>query len=128
MLAAGWQPGTYLSLELAWALPPLLLQLAFGADILWRHRHLALWGVIPPTLYLSLVDSLAIGAGTWTISPAQSLHIYLLGILPLEEFIFFLLTNMLLVGGMILALANDSKARLNTLKIRRAAPVNLQSK
>lgn len=128
MLAAGWQPGTYLGLELGWALPPLMLQLAFGADILWRHRRLVRWALIPPTLYLSLVDSLAIGAGTWTISPAQSLNIYLPGGLPLEEFIFFLLTNTLLVCGMILALACESKARLYAIDIRRAAIVKLQTK
>ncbi|MCZ7668151.1 MAG: hypothetical protein M5U34_13635 [Chloroflexi bacterium] len=33
MLISGWGPGTYLALELSWALLPILIQLAFGADI-----------------------------------------------------------------------------------------------
>jgi lycopene cyclase domain-containing protein len=109
---AGWLPGTYLALELLWALPPIMLQLAFGADILWRHRRLLAMAIIPPTLYLSAADALAINAGTWTINPAQSLQIYLGGILPLEEFIFFGLTNTLLGFGMVLVLARQSHRRM----------------
>ena len=43
--------------------------------------------------------------GTWTISPQQSLNIFLPGIgVPIEEAIFFLVTNTLLIQGMILFL------------------------
>jgi len=31
VLLSGWAPGTYLALQLVWALPPIGLQLAFGA-------------------------------------------------------------------------------------------------
>ena len=68
ILFAGWRPGTYLALELAWALPPIALQLAFGADILWQYRRLVGLAIVPLTLYLSLGDALAIGSGTWTIN------------------------------------------------------------
>ena len=112
ILAIGWQAGTYLGLELVWALPPIMLQLAFGADILWHYRRLVLWVIIPTTLYLSLADTLAINAGTWTIDPVQSLNLFLWGGLPVEEFIFFLLTNTLITFGMVLGLVNESKARL----------------
>lgn len=104
LLAGGWPPGRYLALELAWALPPIMLQLGFGADILWQHRRLVLAGILAPALYLSAADALAIGSGTWTINPASSLGILLGGRLPLEEFLFFLLTNTLLVFGLALAL------------------------
>src|SRR5690606_30839639 len=57
MLAAGWQPGAYLGLELAWALPPIGLQLAFGADILWRYRHSVLAALVGTTLYLAAARS-----------------------------------------------------------------------
>ena len=40
-IGAAPQP-TYLSLILVWALPPVMLQLGFGADILLRHRALVL--------------------------------------------------------------------------------------
>jgi lycopene beta-cyclase len=111
MLVSGWQPGTYLGLELAWALPPIMLQLAFGADILWRFRRLVFWALVPSTVYLCIADAIAIGSGTWTIDPAQSTGI-MLGVLPLEEIIFFLLTNTLVVFGVTLLLAQASQYRV----------------
>jgi lycopene cyclase domain-containing protein len=115
VLASGWQPGTYLGLILVWALPPIMLQLWFGAATLWRHRLLATLTLASLTLYLSLADSLAIGIGVWTIDPRQSLQIYLGGVLPFEEFLFFLATNTLVVFGMILALAAESRERARSL-------------
>lgn len=117
-LLAGVQPATYLALELVWALPPIGLQLAFGADILWRYRRVVLLTLAPLTLYLSAADALAIGWGTWTIDPAQSLHILIGGVLPLEELVFFLLTNTLLTFGMVLVWAEESQARLSQLRER----------
>jgi lycopene cyclase domain-containing protein len=111
-LLSGWKPGVYLTIQLAWALPPIFLQLAFGADILYRYRGLVLLTLIPTTLYLGAVDAVAIGAGTWTIDPAQSLEIYLGGVLPLEEFTFFLVTNTLVTFGMTLVLARESQTRM----------------
>lgn len=112
VLVFGWQPGTYLALELVWALPAVALQLAFGADILWRYRRFVLYSIIPLTLYLSAADALAIGSGTWTIDPEQSLNVFIGGILPLEEFVFFLLTNTLVSFGIILIWAEESRVRL----------------
>lgn len=119
VLVAGWRPGTYLGLELAWALPPMMLQLAFGGDILRRHWKWALAGIVPGTLYLSAVDALAIGAGTWTIDPAQSTGILLGGVLPVEEFVFFLLTNVLVTFGLVLVWAPESRERLLALVTKR---------
>lgn len=113
-LATRWGPGTYLALELAWALPPIMLQLAVGGDILWQHRRLVFLGILPATLYLAAADALAIGAGTWTINPAQSLGILIGGVLPLEELLFFLLTNTLVVFALTLALSAEAHARLRS--------------
>jgi len=118
ILAVGWQSGVYLGLELVWALPPILLQLAFGADILWRYRSIVLWGIAIPALYLSAGDTFAIDAGVWTIDPMQSTNIMLAG-LPLEEFIFFLLTNTLVVFGTILVLAAESQERAPEALLKR---------
>jgi putative membrane protein len=116
-LFSGWAPGTYLALILAWALPPIALQFAFGADILWQHRRLVTLAIVPVTHFLSLADVLAIGFwGIWTIDPQQSLHILLGGILPIEEFIFFLMTNTLLVFGVTLVLAQESHARFDRIR------------
>lgn len=114
----GWQPGTYLFLELAWALPPIALQLGFGANILWRNRRLVLLSIVPLTLYLSGADALAIGAGTWTIDPAQSTGLLLGGILPVEEFLFFGLTNILITFGLVLVWAEESHTRLAAFRRR----------
>jgi lycopene cyclase domain-containing protein len=113
-LVAGWTPGTYLSLILIWALPPVLLQLAFGADILWRWRQLVLWSIAPLTLYLCAADAIAIRSGTWTIDPAQSTGLFVGG-LPVEEAVFFLSTNTLLVFGMTLVLSTQSLNRVRPL-------------
>jgi lycopene beta-cyclase len=106
-----FKPGTYLALELSWALIPVMIQTAFGADILWRHRLPVALTIVVSTLYLSAADAIAISSGTWTIDPAQSLNVYLGGVLPIEEFVFFLLTNVLCVFGITLVLAEESQPR-----------------
>jgi len=118
---------TYLALILIWALPPLGLQLAFGADILWRYRRLVVVGFLVPTLYLAIADTFAIHVGIWSISPTQTLGIRLPGNLPLEEALFFLMTNLLIVFGITLALAEESLARLPWGKNRLNAQRVLQN-
>lgn len=109
----GWQPGTYLFLELAWAVPPIALQWGFGGDILWRNRRLVLLALVPMTFYLAGADAMAIGSGTWTIDPAQSTDFLLAGILPIEEFLFFGLTNTLVTFGLVLVWAEESHMRIS---------------
>ena len=118
LLASGWQPGIYMGLELVWAIPPITLQLAFGADILWRYRQLVALVIIPLTLYLSSADAIAINSGIWTINPQKSIDMLLGGILPFEELLFFLLTNTLVTFGIILVLAQASRERIRTLRNR----------
>ena len=71
------------------------------------------------------VPKLAISSGTWTINPAQSLNIFVLGTLPIEEFIFFFMTNLLVALGVILLSSTASKRRfddvLQAVKHRRKA-------
>lgn len=119
LLVVGWNPVRYLSLELAWALPPIALQLLVGADILWHYRRVVIAAIVGATLYLCGVDLLAIRSGTWTINPDFSLGILLGGVLPVEEVIFFLVTNVLLVFGLTLGLAQESVTRLPARISRR---------
>jgi lycopene cyclase domain-containing protein len=94
---------TYLVMELVWALPVIALQWALGHRVLRaRFRVLAL-GVLIPTLYLSTADALAIRVGIWTLNPERTLGIWIGG-LPIEEAVFFFLTNTMVVQGLILAL------------------------
>jgi lycopene beta-cyclase len=100
LLLAGWRPGTYLCWALAWALPPLILQLCVGAGILWRDSRILVAAILPATLYLSAADALAIHMGIWTIDPHQSTGLLIGGTLPLEEVVFFLLTTTLATLGL----------------------------
>lgn len=123
-----WRYGTYLALEVSWGLLPILLQLIVGADLLWRHRWTAGISILTTWLYLSGADAIAIQSGTWTINPEQSLPIFIGGILPIEEAIFFLITNVLVVFGMVLVMERESEKRIPTnirlwLRARRRATV-----
>jgi lycopene cyclase domain-containing protein len=118
ILITGWQPGDYLALELAWALPPIALQLAFGADILWRYRRLVLMVITTLTIYLSATDAVAITLGTWTINPEKSLALLIFGLLPIEELLFFLLTTTLITFGIVLVMARESHVRFGTIRQR----------
>jgi lycopene cyclase domain-containing protein len=122
ILVTGWEPGTYLALELAWALPPITLQLAYGADILWHYRRLVALTIVPFTFYLSAADTLAMSSGTWTVNPQQSVGVLLGGVLPVEELLFFLLTNTLIAFGVILVLAPESRERIRRAWMQRRIP------
>ncbi len=112
VLVMQWKPGTYAALELGWAAIPIAIQLGFGADILWHHRRLVATTILSATAFLGAADALAISSGTWTISEELTLGFKLGGILPIEELLFFFLTNTLVTFGSVLALAHESKARL----------------
>ncbi|KAI9703344.1 MAG: hypothetical protein M1836_007911 [Candelina mexicana] len=54
-----------------------------------------------PTLYLWIVDTLALKRGTWVIESGTKLGIHLWDGLEIEEAMFFLFTNTLIVFGLI---------------------------
>lgn len=95
--------GTYLGLILAWAAPVLALQWAYAGAEIWARRRSWALGVALPTVYLWAADSIAIGAGIWSIADDYTLGLSL-GTLPLEEAVFFLVTNLLVVQGLMLFL------------------------
>jgi lycopene cyclase domain-containing protein len=109
---------TYLSIILFWALPPIIVQMLFGADVLWHYRRLVSWSILIPGTYLSLIDIIALKATTWTISASQMTGILFFGILPLEEVLFFFITNTLITFGLTLLLANVSQERFAEIKRR----------
>lgn len=117
-LILGEPATTYLSLELAWALPVIIMQLAFGGDILWQQRRKVIFVILLLTVYLSAADALAIQSGVWTINPTKSLGILLGGVLPVEEFVFFLLTNIMVAFGFVLIWTPQSLVRLKGILSR----------
>lgn len=108
----GGKSRTYLSITLAWALIPIMIQTLFGGDILWQHRRLVALGIIPTSVYLSAADSLAIEGGIWSINPEKTVDYKIGGKLPFEEALFFFLTNTLITMGFTLVLAKDSQKRV----------------
>ncbi len=107
----GWTSGIYLLITLIWALPPIILQLAYGADIIWHERRLVAAAIIPLGVYLSAADALAIRAGIWAIDRGQSTGVFIGG-LPIEEAVFFFITIVLIIFGMTLTLSEESRKRL----------------
>ncbi len=107
----GWTPGTYLLITLIWALPPIILQLAYGADILWQERWLIAATIVPLSIYLWAADALAIHAGIWAINRGQSTGVFIGG-LPIEEAVFFFVTVVLITFGMTLTMSEESRKRL----------------
>jgi lycopene cyclase domain-containing protein len=118
LLLAGYAPATYTTLTLSWALFPILIQLVFGADILWHYRAPIALATLTTTSYLAAADTLAIGAGTWVINPLQSFNIFLPGGLPIEELLFFLVTNLLVTVGCTLVLARASHERAGLRRVQ----------
>jgi lycopene cyclase domain-containing protein len=115
LLVTGWKTLTYLGLIFVWSLIPLFVQVVFGADILLANGRLIFLSLAPTTIYLWFVDALAIRSGVWFIDPAQSTGFAVNG-LPLEEMVFFLVTNLIIVLGMVLLLSPDSLVRLKAGK------------
>ncbi|WP_425146147.1 carotenoid biosynthesis protein [Deinococcus sp.] len=110
-----FQPTFYLGLILVWACPVLCgLSAAFG-DLVFGRPRLYWLAALPPTLYLWATDYLAIREGIWSISPRFTLGLRLGDVLPLEEMVFFLITNLLVVTGLLSFLHPVSLTRIRRL-------------
>lgn len=93
----------YLFHLLVWMLPILLIQWALGWRVFLRNFR----AVIIPTLtigtYFTLADGIAIHQGIWKFDRNQILGIHL-GMVPIEEVLFFFLTSLLVAQSLILFL------------------------
>lgn len=96
------EEGTYLGLILIWACPFALLTWSLSGYFLLKLPLVNVaTPIIIPTVYLWIVDEMALGRGTWAIESGTKLGWRLWGSLELEEAIFFLATNALIVFGMV---------------------------
>ena len=91
----------YLGWLLAWAGPILAIQWGFGLTYLWAVRERLAVAIAVPTIYLWSVDRIAIELGVWVISDSHTIEYTLFG-LPIEEALFFLLTNVFIVQAIVL--------------------------
>jgi lycopene beta-cyclase len=106
VLALTFERGLYMGLILAWAAPVLAAQWVFAGPAIVRSPRLYALAVWVPTLYLWVADRLAIGMEIWSISEQYTTGLHLFG-LPVEEALFFLVTNVLVVQGVVLFLRPD---------------------
>ncbi|WP_181691388.1 lycopene cyclase domain-containing protein [Natronomonas sp. LN261] len=93
----------YLGAILGWAGPILAIQWAFGWPHLLRAWKAVAAGIGVPTVYLWAVDWYAITNGLWTLSDTYTVGIAPFG-LPIEEALFFFITNAFIVQGLVLYL------------------------
>jgi lycopene beta-cyclase len=107
---------TYLAHLLVWAGPVLLGQLVV---LWWRYRGdtgrvLRAIGlpVVVMTAWLVVVDRVGVGSGIWVFGPGKTLGVTVDGVVPVEEALFFLVTNALVAVG--LALLEGFGARRGT--------------
>lgn len=98
--ALRWDAMVYLGLILGWTMPVVALQWGWGGGVFTGLGRVALLGVTVPTVYLWVVDRIAIGLDIWEISPRFTTGLDLAG-LPIEEAVFFLMTNVMVVQGLL---------------------------
>jgi len=96
-----FQPTTYLGLILIWFVPPVGIQWCFDPMTIIRQWRVIVAGTALPTLYLSLADSFALADGIWEVARSTATGVAF-GNLPLEEFLFFGITSLLLAQGLVL--------------------------
>jgi lycopene cyclase domain-containing protein len=117
-----WGHLTYLGLLLPWALPVLALQWAAGHSALRRRLGPLLVATLLPTAWLIAGDAVALAQGIWTVHRDRILGVYL-GNVPLEEAVFFLLTDLMVVQSVLLLNAPEMRpfAR-RALRVLRRRP------
>ncbi len=104
-LAFGGDRALYLGLILSWCGPVLAVLMWIGFDKIWTARRAATASLTISTIYLCIADFVAIRMGIWTISEQYSLGINLFG-LPIEEAVFFLVTNWMVIQGVAMLMPN----------------------
>ncbi|KAB8221220.1 Lycopene beta-cyclase [Aspergillus novoparasiticus] len=93
---------TYSGLIIIWASPFLLIQWLFSSAFIMALPKLELMTSITlPTLFLWTVDTTSINQGTWTVEAPTKLGVQLWSGMDIEEVLFFLITNILIVFGLV---------------------------
>ena len=115
-----WGHLTYLGLLLPWAIPVLAVQWAIGHAVLRRRWRTVAVATVITTAYLVTADAVAISQGIWSIQSDRILGPRLGGV-PLEEVLFFLLTDLMVVQSVVLLNAPEMRGAIARLRPRRRA-------
>lgn len=114
----GWThavPGTktfYLGSIAWWAMLIIVFLWYIAGIYIYERFRMVLLCVLVPTVYLCYVDVIALRARVWHINEATSLEVFLVDDLPLEEILFFVVTNVIVVLGS--SAFDKSKAVIDT--------------
>ena len=96
------EEGLYLGLIIVWAGPFVLLLWCLAYQLIMELPiSNTVVPIVLPTFYLWIVDTLALKRGTWVIESGTKLGWHLWDGLEIEEAVFFLVTNVLIVFGLI---------------------------
>lgn len=113
-----WGHLTYLGLLLPWAIPVIAIQWALGHAVLRRRLRTIALATLATTGYLVAADWVAISQGIWTIHADRILGARL-GSVPVEEALFFLLTDLMVAQSVILLNAPEMRGLAARLLPRR---------
>ncbi|KAI4285626.1 MAG: hypothetical protein L6R38_000528 [Xanthoria sp. 2 TBL-2021] len=112
-MIAGNGRGLYMGLIIVWAGPFIFMLWMLAYQLLINlPASNTLFPILAPTLYLWLVDTIALRRGTWVIQSGTKLGWHLWDGLDVEEAFFFLVTNTLIVFGLVAF--DNALAILNT--------------
>lgn len=100
----------YLFHLLAWMLPVLALQWLIAWRIFLANARYVFWPALIFGTYYSATDFLAVYSEVWIFDPAQNIGVFFLGVLPLEEILFFYITALLVSQSFIMFLPNHLRA------------------
>ncbi|KAL8714143.1 MAG: hypothetical protein Q9220_001871 [cf. Caloplaca sp. 1 TL-2023] len=94
--------GLYMGLIIVWAGPFILMLWNFAHQLMLNLPLTnTLLPILLPTVYLWTVDTIALRRGTWVIESGTKLGWHLWPGLDVEEAFFFLVTNTLIVSGLV---------------------------
>ena len=86
-----------------WSGPLIVLQWVIGKRVFWRNLRAVLLPPLLATVFFTLTDTIAVHDRLWFFDQRQILG-WRVGVLPVEEVLFFLLTSLLVTQSLILLL------------------------
>lgn len=105
LIVSGWIYGSpksklfYLTAIAWWAFPIITYIWFVTGHYITQNFTPILLSIIVPSIYLCYIDIIALRDGVWHINEATSLEILFFNDLPLEEIVFFFVTNIIVVFG-----------------------------
>ncbi len=96
----------------------ILIQFIWGRKKLIKYIPTIIVPALIMTVYFSIADSISIGNGIWDFDKSQTIGLKVFNV-PLEEILFFLMTNLMITVAMILFLPEHFlKMQNGTVKLK----------